>query len=54
MVMDFTPQFAILTGVWNHSYKALIKNKECVIAIPTVDISRKVVKIESVLRFRHG
>ena len=45
MVMDFTPQFAILTGVWNHSYKALIKNRECVIAIPTVDISRKVVEI---------
>jgi flavin reductase (DIM6/NTAB) family NADH-FMN oxidoreductase RutF len=45
MVMDFTPRFAILTGAWNHSYKALIKNRECVIAIPTVDISRKVVEI---------
>ena len=45
MVMDFTPQFAILTGAWNHSHKALVKNRECVIAIPTVDISRKVVEI---------
>lgn len=45
MVMDFTPRFAILTGPWNYSFKALIKNKECVIAIPTVDLSRKVVGI---------
>jgi len=45
MVMDFTPQFAMLTGPWNYSCEALIKNKECVIAIPTVDISRKVVEI---------
>jgi flavin reductase (DIM6/NTAB) family NADH-FMN oxidoreductase RutF len=45
MVMDFTPQFALLTGPWNYSCKALVKNKECVIAIPTVDISRKVVGI---------
>ena len=45
MVMDFTPQFALLTGPWNHSYKALVKCKECVIAIPTVDILRTVVAI---------
>jgi len=45
MVMDFTPQFALLTGAWNYSFQALMKNKECVIAIPTVDISRKVVEI---------
>ncbi len=44
MVTDFTPQFAFLTGPWNYSYKALVKNKECVIAIPTVDIAQKVVK----------
>jgi flavin reductase (DIM6/NTAB) family NADH-FMN oxidoreductase RutF len=47
MVMDFTPQFALLTGSWNYSYDALVKNKECVIAIPTVDISRKVIEIGS-------
>jgi flavin reductase (DIM6/NTAB) family NADH-FMN oxidoreductase RutF len=45
MVMDFTPQFAILTGPWNHSYKALVKTKECVISIPSVAISQKVIKI---------
>ncbi|MDR0453814.1 MAG: flavin reductase family protein, partial [Deferribacteraceae bacterium] len=47
MVMDFTPRFAFLTGSWNHSYKALKKTKECVIAIPTVDLSKKVVQIGS-------
>jgi len=45
MVMDFTPQFALVTGPWNYSYKALIYSKECVIAIPTVDLSAKVVGI---------
>ncbi|MBW4056811.1 MAG: flavin reductase family protein [Proteobacteria bacterium] len=38
MVLDFTPVFAITTGEWNHSFVALRKNKECVIAIPTVDM----------------
>ncbi|MDN0076716.1 flavin reductase family protein [Crenobacter sp. SG2303] len=45
MVMDFTPVFAIITGEWNHSFTALQKNKECVIAIPTVDMLDKVVGI---------
>lgn len=45
MVMDFTPVFAITTGEWNYSYAALRKNKECVIAIPTVDLLDKVVGI---------
>ncbi|WP_034294809.1 flavin reductase family protein [Herbaspirillum sp. RV1423] len=45
MVMDFTPVFAITTGEWNYSYAALRKNKECVIAIPTVDMLDKVVGI---------
>jgi flavin reductase (DIM6/NTAB) family NADH-FMN oxidoreductase RutF len=44
-VMDFTPRLALVTGPWNYSFNALIKNKECVIAIPTVDLSAKVVKI---------
>jgi len=38
MVMDFTPRFAITTGPWNYSYAALLKSRECVIAIPTVDL----------------
>lgn len=45
MVMDFTPQFAILTGPWNHSCKALVNTKECVISIPAADISKKVIQI---------
>jgi flavin reductase (DIM6/NTAB) family NADH-FMN oxidoreductase RutF len=45
MVMDFTPVFAITTGEWNYSFAALRKNKECVIAIPTVDLLDKVVGI---------
>ncbi|MDI1273303.1 flavin reductase family protein [Polaromonas sp.] len=45
MVMDFTPVFAITTGPWNHSYVALRKSRECVIAIPTVDMLDKVVGI---------
>ena len=45
MVMDFTPVFAITTGAWNHSFAALRKNRECVIAIPTVDMLDTVVGI---------
>jgi len=45
MVMDFTPQFALVTGAWNYSFEALVKNRECVIAIPTVDMAQKVVEI---------
>ena len=45
MVIDFTPVFAITTGAWNHSFAALRKNRECVVAIPTVDLLDKVVGI---------
>ena len=45
MVMDFTPRFAITTGAWNHSFAALRKTRECVIAVPTVDLLDKVVGI---------
>ena len=45
MVMDFTPRFAITTGAWNHSYAALRKTKQCVVAIPGVDLLDKVVGI---------
>lgn len=45
MVMDFTPVFAITTGEWNHSFAALQKHRECVIAIPTVDLLDTVVGI---------
>lgn len=45
MVVDFTPQFAMTTGPWNYSFSALRKKKECVIAIPTVDMLDTVVGI---------
>lgn len=45
MVLDFTPRFAITTGTWNYSYRALRKTRECVIAVPTVDTLDAVVGI---------
>jgi flavin reductase (DIM6/NTAB) family NADH-FMN oxidoreductase RutF len=45
MVVDFTPLFAITTGPWNYSYAALHKSRECVIAIPTVDLIDQVVGV---------
>ena len=45
MVVDFTPRFAITTGPWNYSYAALRKTRECVIAIPTVDLIDRVVGV---------
>ena len=43
-VIDFTPRFALCTGSWNYSYEALVKTKECVIAIPGVDLIDKVIE----------
>ncbi|MBS1183475.1 MAG: flavin reductase [Proteobacteria bacterium] len=45
MVLDFSPTFAIKTGPWNYSYAALSESKECVLAIPTVDLIDKVIGI---------
>lgn len=45
MVMGFTPIFAITTGPWNYSYAALLKTKECVISIPTVDLIDRVIGV---------
>jgi flavin reductase (DIM6/NTAB) family NADH-FMN oxidoreductase RutF len=45
MVLDFDPVFAITTGEWNYSFAALRGERECVIAIPTVDLLDKVVGI---------
>ncbi|MBW6495836.1 MAG: flavin reductase family protein [Burkholderiaceae bacterium] len=45
MVVAFTPLFAITTGAWNHSFAALRRTKECVIAVPAVDLLDKVVGI---------
>ena len=45
MVLDFTPCFAVTTGAWNHSFAALKKTRECVLAVPAVDLLDKVVGI---------
>ena len=45
MVTDFTPALAITTGPWNHSFRALMKTKECVLAVPTVDMAETAVRI---------
>jgi flavin reductase (DIM6/NTAB) family NADH-FMN oxidoreductase RutF len=45
MVLDFTPVFAMTTGEWNYSFAALRNNRECVIAIPAVDMFDQVVGI---------
>lgn len=45
MVVDFSPVFAITTGPWNYSFQALKKTRECVLAIPTVDLLDEVVGI---------
>jgi flavin reductase (DIM6/NTAB) family NADH-FMN oxidoreductase RutF len=45
MVVDFSPVLAMTTGPWNHSFAALRKFRECVIAIPTVDNIDQVIRI---------
>ena len=45
MVLDFSASFAIKTGPWNHSYTALSESRECVLAIPTVDLIDKVIGV---------
>ncbi len=45
VVMDFTPKIGIVTGSWNHSFRALMETGECVIAIPSVDMAETVVGI---------
>lgn len=57
MVTDFTPRIALTTGPWNYSFHALRHTKECVLAVPTVDLAETVVRIgdcsgESVDKFR--
>ena len=43
IVLDFTGRFAVMTGPWNYSYKALMKNKECVVNIPGADLLEKTI-----------
>lgn len=45
MVQLWPPLIGIGIGPWDYSFKALRTTKECVIAIPTVDLATKVVEI---------
>jgi flavin reductase (DIM6/NTAB) family NADH-FMN oxidoreductase RutF len=46
MMIQFEPPLiGCVIGTWDHSFTALKKNKECVIAIPSVDLATEVVEI---------
>lgn len=45
MVQHDPPLIAFIIGPWDFSYKALVETKECVIAIPGVDLMEKTVDI---------
>ena len=45
MVMDFTPRIGCVIGSWDYSFDALCATKECVIAVPAVQLASKVAKI---------
>lgn len=45
MVQHEPPLVGCVIGPWDHSYNALRATRECVIAIPTVDLATKVVDI---------
>ncbi|MGA3266478.1 MAG: flavin reductase family protein [Verrucomicrobiota bacterium] len=45
MLVDFTPQIACAIGSWDYTYEILRAAKECVLAIPTVDLAGKTVDI---------
>ncbi len=43
MPMDFAARFALVTGSWNYSCRALEKTRQCVLAIPPAGILKKAV-----------
>lgn len=46
MMMEFNPPLiGCVLGSWDYSFKALRATKECVLAIPTVDLATKAVEI---------
>lgn len=45
MVIDFSPKIACVIGPWDYTYTALRRTRECVLAIPTVDMAETVVEI---------
>lgn len=45
MVTGYGGTFAITTGPWNHSYKALVATRECVVAIPAANLLDSAISI---------
>ena len=43
--MSFSPTFGIVTGPWNCSFDTLMKTRECVVAIPGVDLIDKAIGV---------
>ena len=45
IALDFNHRMALCTGSWNYSFDLIMKNKECVVAIPPATMAETVVKI---------
>ena len=43
--MSFAPTFGIVTGAWNHSFEVMMRTRQCVVAVPGVDLIDKVIGI---------
>ncbi len=48
MVVDFTPEIALATGPWNHTFEMILASKECVLCVPGADLLDKVIGIGTV------
>jgi flavin reductase (DIM6/NTAB) family NADH-FMN oxidoreductase RutF len=45
MIQHAPPLIGCVIGPWDHSYRALRETGECVLAVPTVDLAKKLVDI---------
>ena len=45
MAMSFSPVFGIVTGSWNHSFDIMMKTRQCVAAVPGIDLINQVIGI---------
>ena len=43
--MSFSPTFGIVTGSWNHSFDTMMNTRQCVVAVPGVDLIDKVIGV---------
>ena len=48
IALDFSHRMALCTGAWNYSFDLIMKNKECVVAIPPASMAETVVKIGNI------